>query len=198
MNFQFKTVVSNLIMLNVVVMLCIRFLPQLLPYFNYLALFPIESPQFGIWQPLTYMFLHADFGHLFFNMFALWMFGRQLEYDLGSKRFLQYYILTGIGAALFNMLIMYLMGDYALTIGASGAVYGILLAFGMIHPNLPIYFIFIPIPIKAKYIVIGYGVLELLQGITVNDGVAHFAHLGGMIFGVIVLLYWKSKRKIYF
>lgn len=185
-------------MLNVVIMLCAKFIPQTLETLNYMALCPLGFGRFEIWQPLTYMFIHMDMGHLFFNMFALWMFGRQLEYDLGSKRFFLYYMLTGVGAAIIQLAVMYLANDPALVIGASGAVYGILLAFGMIHPNLPLYFIFIPVPVKAKYIVIGYGVLELLQGITVNDGVAHFAHLGGMIFGVLILLYWRGKRKIHF
>ncbi len=195
MRLEFKTVVSNLIMLNIVAMVFINFIPQSLPFIDkYLALWPFEHNNFQFYQLGTYMFLHADFTHLFFNMFALWMFGRQLEWDLGSKRFLSYYLLTGIGAGALNLLVMSLTGDYGITIGASGAVYGILLAFGVLHPNVPLYLFFLPIPIKAKWFVIGYGALELLQGLASNDNVAHFAHLGGMIFGLALLLIWKKVR----
>ncbi|MFI3287303.1 MAG: rhomboid family intramembrane serine protease [Rikenellaceae bacterium] len=195
MRLEFKTVVSNLIMLNIVAMVFINFIPQSLPFIDkYLALYPFEHNNFKFFQLVSYMFLHADFTHLFFNMFALWMFGRQLEYDLGSKRFLSYYLLTGIGAGALNLLVMSLTGDYGITIGASGAVYGILLAFGVLHPNVPLYLFFLPIPIKAKWFVIGYGVLELLQGLASNDNVAHFAHLGGMVFGLALLLIWKKVR----
>ncbi|MFI3298496.1 MAG: rhomboid family intramembrane serine protease [Rikenellaceae bacterium] len=190
---------SNLLMLNIVVLMLMSFVPQTLPYIDrYMALYPWESPMFGVWQLVTYMFVHANFSHLFFNMFALWMFGRQLEYDLGAKRFLLYYLLTGVGAGVLNLAVMSLTGDYGLTVGASGAVYGILLAFGVLHPNVPLYLFFIPAPIKAKYFVIGYGVLELLQGLMVSDNVAHFAHLGGMLFGFVLLYTWKLQRKIHF
>lgn len=186
-------------MLNVVVMLFMMLLPQYLPVFDkYLALWPFESPNFGVWQFVTYMFVHAGFSHIFFNMFALWMFGRQLEYDLGPQRFLLYYMITGIGAGVLNLLVMSLTGDFAITVGASGAVYGILLAFGMIHPNVPLYLFFIPVPIKAKWFVMGYGALELILGFTANDNIAHFAHLGGMVFGVALLLHWKNRKKITF
>ncbi len=194
---EFKTVVSNLLMLNLVMMLVMTFIPQSHPFIDrHLALWPIESGGFEVWQLFSYMFLHANFTHLIFNMFALWMFGRQLEYDLGPKRFLFYYLFTGVGAGLLNILVMSLTGDYGLTIGASGAVFGILLAFGVLHPNVPLFLFFIPVPIKAKYFVIGYGVLELLQGLTIHDGVAHFAHLGGMVFGFILLMVWKQRRTI--
>lgn len=200
MRFEIKTVVGNLIMMNFVMMVFMTFIPQSENFINqYLVLYPFEHPNFGVWQLVSYMFLHANFTHLLFNMFALWMFGRQLEYDLGSRRFLAYYMLTGIGAGVLNLLVMSLTGDYALTVGASGAVYGILLAFGVLHPNVPLYLMFIPVPIKAKYFVIGYGVLELLQGVSATpDGVAHFAHLGGMVFGLALLLFWRWKGRIRF
>ncbi len=199
MNFQFRSVVSNLIMLNIVVYVFMTLLPQFLPFVDkYLALYPFEHQDFRVWQLVTYMFVHAGFAHLFFNMFALWMFGRQLEYDLGPKRFLLYYLITGVGAGVLNLAVMSLTGDYGLTVGASGAVYGILLAFGMIHPNVPLYLFFIPVPIKAKWFVIGYGVIELVSGVTAVDNIAHFAHLGGMLFGILLLLYWKKRRKITF
>ncbi len=204
MKFEIRSVVGNLIMLNFVVMVFMALMPQYSPFvIEHLRLWPLEAPLYGyptfeLWQLVSYMFLHGDFTHLLFNMFALWMFGRQLEYDLGSKRFLTYYLLTGIGAGVLNLLVMSLTGDYGSTIGASGAVYGILLAFGVLHPNVPLYLFFIPVPIKAKWFVIGYGALELLQGVAVNDNVAHFAHLGGMVFGLLLLLIWRKQRKVHF
>ncbi|MDM8155674.1 rhomboid family intramembrane serine protease [Bacteroides gallinaceum] len=168
-------------------------------------------------QLITYMFMHANFQHIFFNMFAVWMFGRTLEHVWGPKRFLFYYILCGIGAGLIQEAVQYI--DYAInlsqydrvntgisiismdeylnlitTVGASGAVYAILLAFGMMFPNSPLFIFPLPMPVKAKYFVIGYAVLELLLGISGGDGVAHFAHLGGMLFGVILIIYWRKKN----
>lgn len=204
---------------------------------QYLALYQPGSGFFMPHQLLTHMFMHADFGHILFNMFALWMFGYALENIWGSKRFLNYYLITGLGAALLHFGSQYLEFQLAVqdlspeqisiiksegylalqngqnfvnsqmayansllnqpTVGASGAVFGILLAFGMIFPNQPIFFIFLPIPIKAKYFVAGYGVLELINGFTSSGNVAHFAHLGGMLFGFLILRYWKSKYGTY-
>ena len=160
-----------------------------------LGLYSINTGGFLIYQLVTYMFTHIEFGHVFFNMFALFMFGRSLEYYWGHKRFLLYYMLTGIGAGLIQLLVCHLQGVPSFTIGASGSVFGLLLAFGMIFPNIPLYIMFIPIPIKAKYMVIGYGVLEFFFGIAnrSGDNVAHFAHLGGMLFGILIILYWRKK-----
>ena len=206
---------------------------------KYLGLHYVKSPDFNPAQFITYMFMHDNQGiaHIFFNMFSLYMFGGLLEQVFGRKRYLFYYISTGIGAALIQMLVIYLEinsvekllspemisavyteGAGALeqglnfvnpnmaelnalintsVVGASGAVFGILLAFGMIFPNIPLYIFFIPVPIKAKYVVIGYGLLELFFGISgTMSGVAHFAHLGGMIFGLMMILYWKKKGVI--
>lgn len=145
---------------------------------------------FKPWQLVTYMFMHGSFSHLFFNMFALYMFGRVLEEVWGARRFLVYYFVTGIGAGCVQLLTWMRFADdpwlgYMVTIGASGAVFGILLAFGMKFPNAPLFILLIPIPVKAKYVVAGYGVIELVSGIAgvQGDGVAHFAHLGGMLFG---------------
>jgi len=120
-------------------------------------------------------------------MFALWMFGYILENYWGSRRFLFYYLVCGVGAGLCNILIP----GWGLTVGASGAVYGVLLAFGMMFPEERIYLYFL-MPIKAKWFVIGYAVIELLEGIFVSDGIAHFAHLGGMLFGLLLILYWRK------
>ena len=175
---------------------------------------------FHWFQPITYMFLHDthSFAHIFFNMFAVFMFGRVLEMTWGPRRFLLYYLATGVGAALVQELTwLYTVSSYAasnglsimqqvaldpgvsmlVTIGASGAVFGVLLAFGMLFPNAPLYVMFVPIPIKAKYFVVIYGLIELFMGVAnfTNDNVAHFAHLGGMLFGLILILYWRKKDK---
>lgn len=190
--------VQNLLIANAVAFLAMLVLDRAV-ILEYFALFPAGSPFFRFWQPLTYMFLHADFSHLFFNMFALWMFGRTLEYELGSKRFLTYYMVCGVGAALIQMLVCWLEGSVASTVGASGAVFGILLAFGMMHPNNIIMLMFPPIPLKAKWFVIIYGLIELFAGVSGRmDNVAHFAHLGGMIWGWLLLRYWKKTGKIFY
>lgn len=218
--FQTPPVVKNLIIINVLFFLATSLLPNGLGNMigDNLALYFWESENFHLYQLVTHMFLHADITHLFFNMFAFWMFGRILEYDLGSKRFLTYYLITGIGAALLFMCVNWLnitierggMPAGYMTqslfnmintpmVGASGAVFGVLLAFGMLHPNSEIMLLIPPIPIKAKYFVIGYGVIELVLGFLNSGGnVAHFAHVGGMLWGFILLRYWKSKGRIFY
>ena len=213
---QFVTppVVKDLLIINVLVF----FTQQVLPasakawMMNTLALgFPWGIGE--VFQLVSYMFMHANFSHLFFNMFALWMFGRTLEYRLGSSRFLTYYLICGIGAALLQLGVGYAEYHHALaagsvsamrllgipTVGASGAVFGLLLAFGVLYPNQIVALIFPPITLKAKWFVVLYGVLELLLGISgAQSGVAHFAHLGGMIWGFLLLWWWRRKGKIYF
>lgn len=230
-------VTKNLIIINFIIWIATEILGHKvgssIDYWGGLHYF--SSSAFVPTQLLTYMFIHASFMHLFFNMFALFMFGSLLERTLGSARFLFYFISCGIGAALIqegvyaamlskydNLLDPMIMhqiqtngatllrqgmnyvdvtaANYNLllnnaTVGASGCVYGVLLAFGMLWPNLPIYLMFIPIPIKAKWMVVGYAVLELLLGVQnrAGDNVAHFAHLGGMLFGLIMIFYWKKK-----
>lgn len=158
----------------------------------YGALFPLGSGNFMPWQILSYSFLHADLGHIFFNLFALFIFGQSLENLWGTKKFVIYYFITAAGGALLHMLVS---SPDVPTIGASGAVFGILTAFGMTFPNREIYMLFIPVPIKAKYFVIGYGALELLNGLTMSGSmVAHFAHLGGMLAGFILLKVWKVEK----
>lgn len=155
---------------------------------QYFALWPLESGNFYPWQLVGYMFLHGGFTHILFNMFALWLFGQAIERAWGTNRFLLFYFVTGVGAAVLQMFV-----SSNVVIGASGAVYGILLAFGMMFPNQYIYLLIPPIPIKAKYFVIFYGALELVSGLSgVNSGVAHFAHLGGMLIGFLLIMYWKK------
>ncbi len=173
---------------------------------------------FRPWQPFTYMFMHANLSHLFFNMFAVWMFGRIMEQTMGRNRFLFYYLTCGLGAGLAQELVQ--MGEYWYygfgsyehimfgdgtsmltadflnrwnTVGASGAVYGILLSFGMTYPEERLFIFPLPVPIKAKYFVMGYAVIELLSALSQKgDGVAHIAHLGGMLVGFLLLLYWRG------
>ena len=140
------------------------------------------------WQPLSYMFFHGSFFHLLFNMLGLWMFGMELENIWGSRKFLVYYLLGGVAGGLAHLLVGWLMGQTGPTIGASGAVFGVLTAFGILFPNRPIYLYFF-FPVKAKYLVAGYIALELFYGITgTTDGVAHVAHLGGALLGALVTL----------
>lgn len=186
---------------------------------NLLGLHFFLASDFNLSQLISYMFMHANFQHIFFNMFAVWMFGRVLEQVWGPRRFLTYYLICGIGAGLIQELVQYLEYAFTLsnydsvnlgiaggiipmeeylnmmtTVGASGAVYGILLAFGMLFPNSQMFIFPLPFPIKAKYFVIGYAVLELFLGLGGGDGVAHFAHLGGMLFGLILIIYWRKKN----
>ncbi len=154
----------------------------------------VPIPGFWPWQMVTYSVLHSvgSFSHILFNMFALWMFGMQLENTWGSKRFALYYFVCVIGAAIVQMIVMY--GSSVPTLGASGGVFGVLLAFGMMFPNQQIFLFPIPFPVKAKYFVAGYGLIELYSGVAgTMDGVAHFAHLGGMFFGFGLLLYWMGR-----
>ena len=182
----------------------------------------ILADKFNPTQFITYMFLHDSrtLTHLLFNMFALFMFGRVLENTWGTKRFLTYYIITGLGAAIVQQVIWYIqlqdllaspaqtvnmMGtlidkatylNMHITIGASGAIFGILLAFGVTFPNSQLYLFFIPYPIKAKYFITVYAIIELSIGIyNPSSGIAHFAHLGGMLFGLIIILIWKNNAK---
>ena len=198
-----------------------------------------QSPDFRPHQLVTHLFMHGNFSHILFNMFALWMFGNQLENIWGGKRFLVYYMLTGFGAALLHLgvnqfqiymteaqmsieqvdmvladgynalqngqnFVNPLMGKlnklyHTPTVGASGAVFGLLLAFGMLFPNTLIYLYF-AIPIKAKYFVAAYGALELWLGLqnNPNDNVAHFAHLGGMLFGYLLIKYWRKNSQHFY
>ena len=156
----------------------------------YLGLIPSQVTGHGwLWQLASYMFLHGSFFHILLNMLALWMFGSELEYLWGSRRFLQYYFITGIGAAITNTLLQ--PHSMVPIIGASGAIYGLLLAYGMYFPDRRIYLYFL-FPIRAKYFVIIFGGLELMEAFSrSHDGVAHIAHLGGLLFGFIYLKAWK-------
>lgn len=232
-------VVKNLIIINVLMFLALLgFQTAFGTDLNrILGLYYFKSPFFEPYQVITHMFMHGSIGHIFFNMFALWMFGKVLEQVWGGKRFLIYYFVTGLGAVFLHMLVNHLelasslreatatfgvesfteenvksmlqsgnplaqkvgVGLYVPTVGASGAVFGVLLAFGMLFPNTRLMLLFPPIPIKAKYFVIGYGALELYLGLTQSgSNIAHFAHLGGMLFGFLLIKFWKYDRGSFF
>ena len=175
---------------------------------EWFALWPIDAPDqiltrqglratgdFWPWQLVTYGFLHGDLMHILFNMFALWMFGVQIENAWGSRRFAIFYFVCVIGAGLIQLATSVGQGYY--TVGASGGVYGILLAFGMMFPNNEIFLLFLPFPIKAKWFVLGLGVFAIFGGFTgAASGTAHFAHLGGMVFGFLLIQYWRGKMPI--
>lgn len=211
-------VVKNLIITNVLIYL-ITMLTGNFMYENF-ALFFFESPLFKPYQLVTHMFMHAGFTHILFNMYTLFIFGCVLERVWGSRKFLFYYFVTGIGAALIHMGVQWLqLQGYIAemdagiisaqlniqeifltpTVGASGAIYGLLLAYGMLFPDNIIHLIIPPVALKAKWFVMIFGALELLLGISGRGGnVAHFAHLGGMIFGFFLILYWKKNNRMYY
>ncbi len=158
----------------------------------FFALWPV-GVNFWPWQIFTYMFMHGGFGHLFFNMLALWMFGMELENTWGSRKFLTYYLACGVGGAVANLLVSPWLGQTAPTVGASGAVFGALIAFGLLFPDRPILLYFL-VPVRAKFFVAGYIALELLYGVMgTADGIAHFAHLGGAAVGFVYTLVITGK-----
>jgi membrane associated rhomboid family serine protease len=232
------TVTKNLLIINALFYLATLVAPRYgINLAQYLGLHFFLAKDFNLAQLITYMFMHGGFAHLFFNMFAVWMFGTLLERAWGPKRYLFYYMICGIGAGLIQLLIVYirikalephiqpeiisqiheqgaaviqsgqryinpLWDEYntfynAATVGASGSVFGILLGFGVMYPNERIIIFPLPVPIKAKYLVIGYALIELYAGMlnNPNDNVAHFAHLGGMLFGMALIWYWRYKER---
>ncbi len=189
---------------------------------NNLGLFYFNSPHFRVWQILTYMFLHGGWAHILFNMFALFSFGPILEYAIGPKHFFSLYFICGIGAALFQILVQaievhYMIGSFTIfdgmqindpavfaklqaiyavpTVGASGAIFGLLVGFGMLYPDLELMLLFVPVPIKAKYIIPIYIIIEIVLGVGQfgGDNVAHFAHLGGALLGFILIKIWRYR-----
>jgi membrane associated rhomboid family serine protease len=206
---NFPPIVKNLIIINVLV-----FVAQLiydreggaLTYrlTNAIALYPIGTPEFKPYQIATHMFAHSsynpysqniEFFHILFNMFSLWMFGRILENVWGHKRFLLFYLVCGVGAAAAHLAVQYFTGGYAAAVGASGAVMGVFVAFGYLFPNTELYFMFIPIPIKAKWVVIGFAAYDIFGGVRGGDQIAHFAHLGGALTGFILVLIWNKRNR---
>lgn len=227
--------VKNIIIINVVMMIA-RYLKPYVMIETFSLFFP-ASPYFEFWQPVTYMFMHGDFLHLLFNMYTLVIFGTVLERVWGAKKFLIFYFVTGIGAALVHMGVMWLEYNSILesvgmmsaeaaakaneivanghamapvgfgavrdflsipTVGASGAIYGILMGYAMLYPDSIMRLLFPPVSLKAKWFVLIFAGIELLLGVSSSaSGIAHFAHLGGLIFAFLLLIYWKKKRKLY-
>lgn len=219
------TVTRNLLIINVLAFLATEMLPAIgVDLKGILGLHFLLAPDFHAYQLITYLFAHDGWSHLFFNMFALWMFGCIVERTWGARKFLFYYLVCGIGAGLFQEMAQF--GQFYMlatdnisgftfadtmrvvnanapflnlwtTVGASGAVYGILLAFGMLYPEERIFIFPLPVPIKAKWLVVGYAAIELFMAFTTSgDGVAHLAHLGGMVFGYFLIRYWRSHPGI--
>ena len=195
------TVTRNLLLINILTFLATIILEPRgidLEYWGGLNYFLARD--FGLYQLVTYMFLHGSLAHLFFNMFALWMFGCVIERTWGAQRFIFYYIVCGVGAGLCQEIVQFISyGNVpinSITIGASGAVYGILLAFGMTFPEERIFIFPLPVPIKAKWFVCIYAAIELFSAMSSSgDGVAHMAHLGGMLFGFLLIMYWRKKSE---
>ena len=229
MNFRsLPTVTKNILLINIILFAATwLFEKQGIDLTNILGLHYFAAPAFKPYQFVTYMFMHGSIMHIFFNMYAVFMFGSILENTWGPKRFLFYYVFTGLGAAAIQLLVYYFQlqpimketndliaetKDYLLqsqiieqrneylnrlvVVGASGSLFGLLIAFGMLFPNAEMMIMFIPIPIKAKYLVAGYGAIELFSGIhnSAADNVAHFAHIGGMLFGFILIMIWRVRK----
>lgn len=193
-------VVKHLLIINIVLYI---FTATVMPEARgMLGLAYPTSPNFQPFQIVTHMFMHANTNHLFMNMIGLFFFGPALEMSLGPKKFLFFYLFTGFGAMILQLLINYIEIQYyggtpAGLWGASGSIFGLLAGFAMINPNQVIRMIFPPIAMKAKYFVLIFAAIELYSGIGgANTGVAHFAHLGGALFGVLLVLFWKSRREI--
>ena len=205
---NFPPIVKNLIIINVLVWLAQVTLDRQLNLTDILALYPIDSPEFKPYQIATHMFAHAAivgrsivFYHILFNMFALWMFGKVLENVWGPKRFLLFYLICGVGAAVVHLIVEQVTGGGSAAVGASGAIMGIFAAFAYLFPNTQLFILFIPFPIKAKWAVLGLAAMDLFGGVArfSGDNIAHFAHLGGALTGFILVLIWnKTDRKKFY
>lgn len=212
MLYDLPPVTRALLIANVVVFL-LEQVPSLQPLLiAYGALWPIGPAQlagfaaggtpvvvgFHFWQVVTYAFLHGGWAHIFFNMFALWMFGGPIEHLLGARHYTFYYFFCAVTAAIAHMLVAkYFVHGFYPTLGASGAIFGLLVAFGVMYPRMKMFLIFLPIPMPAWVFVVGYILLELFLGVTgTQEGVAHFAHLGGAVGGFLLLQYWRGKLPV--
>lgn len=211
------TAVKNIIIINVLVMIMTGLRENFM--YETFSLFYPTSPFFHWWQPVTHMFMHGGFWHLFFNMYTLYIFGTVLERVWGMKKFLLFYFVTGIGAAAVHTGVEWLQMNHWMaqvaegsvaaqaqihalkmtpTVGASGAIYGVLMGYAMLYPDSVMSLVFPPISMKAKWFVLIFAAIELFTGISgVGGGIAHFAHLGGLVFGFLLIMYWKKKRTLY-
>lgn len=187
--------VKNLIIINVIFYVATFYIFDKNTMFEWFALYYPSNPNFRIWQVVTHMFMHGGFWHILLNMYALWAFGSPLEQMWGKSKFLFFYFSAGLGAAAVYTLANYFNQDYnAVAVGASGAIYGVLVAFGMAFPNAKLGLIFFPIPIAAKYFIPLLILSDLIFGFTGNSNIAHFAHVGGALTGFLMMQYWKKTN----
>lgn len=209
---QIPTVTKNLVAINILMFIA-TLINENFMVTNFAMFYP-ASPFFKPWQILTHMFMHGGFWHIFFNMYSLLMFGSILERSLGPKKFLIFYFVTGLGAVALHTGVEWMQARVFIangaaqayqqllvtpTLGASGAIYGILIGFAMLYPQARLTLIFPPIPMTAKWLVIIFAAIELFSGINgIQDGVAHFAHLGGMLFGWLLIRWWRKHGKLYY
>lgn len=205
------SVTKNIIIINVIMFLATLVNEDFM--IRTFAMFFPASPLFKWWQPVTHMFMHGGFWHIFFNMYTLLMFGTMVERTIGTKKFLTFYFITGLGAVALHSGVQWIQAQHFLsagaelsywnilrtpTVGASGAIYGVLIGFAMLYPDAPLTLIFPPVTLKAKWFVVIFAVIELATGVRgVTDGVAHFAHLGGMLFGFLLLRWWRRTGRLY-
>lgn len=209
---QIPTVTKNLVAINILMFIA-TLINENFMVTNFAMFYP-ASPFFKPWQILTHMFMHGGFWHIFFNMYSLLMFGSILERSLGPKKYLIFYFVTGLGAVALHTGVEWLQARVFIangiaqayqqllvtpTLGASGAIYGVLIGFAMLYPQARLTLIFPPIPMTAKWLVIIFAAIELFSGINgIQDGVAHFAHLGGMLFGWLLIRWWRKHGKLYY
>ncbi len=209
---QIPTVTKNLVAINILMFIA-TLVNENFMVANFAMFYP-ASPFFKPWQILTHMFMHGGFWHIFFNMYSLLMFGSILERSLGTKKYLIFYFVTGLGAVALHTGVEWMQARVFIdngavdayqqllvtpTLGASGAIYGVLIGFAMLYPQARLMLIFPPIPVKAKWLVIIFAAIELFSGINgIQDGVAHFAHLGGMLFGWLLIRWWRKQGKLYY
>lgn len=209
---QIPTVTKNLVAINILMFIA-TLVNENFMVANFAMFYP-TSPFFKPWQILTHMFMHGGFWHIFFNMYSLLMFGSILERSLGPKKFLIFYFVTGLGAAALHTGVEWMQARVFIangavnayqallmtpTLGASGAIYGVLIGFAMLYPQAQLMLIFPPIPVKAKWLVVIFAVIELFSGINgIQASVAHFAHLGGMLFGWLLIRWWRKHGKLYY
>lgn len=209
---QIPTVTKNLVAINILMFIA-TLINENFMVANFAMFYP-ASPFFKPWQILTHMFMHGGFWHIFFNMYSLLMFGSILERSLGPKKFLIFYFVTGLGAAALHTGVEWMQARVFIangavnayqallmtpTLGASGAIYGVLIGFAMLYPQAQLMLIFPPIPVKAKWLVIIFAAIELFSGINgIQESVAHFAHLGGMLFGWLLIRWWRKHGKLYY
>lgn len=192
---SFPPIVKNLLFINGLFFLATHFLFQDIGLIAMFGLWPIDTENFKPYQLFTHMFTHIDFGHILFNMFNLWMFGRVLESVWGSKKFLTFYLICGVGAAAVHLAIQYLTGDYSYAVGASGAVMGVMVGFAYLFPNTEL-MLYFAIPVKAKWIILALIAVDLFAGLgRTSTGIAHWAHLGGAATGFLLVYIWNKTNK---